>query len=83
LFFFPANAQLTSASPSLRYDIATLYLEQASWNLEEAIEAYKEDERWEKEHPLEVLEKQKKAGLSGGKGKSRQEVGMRRFVGGS
>jgi len=31
-----------------------LYLKQTDYNLEAAIEAYKEDERWEKEHPLEA-----------------------------
>jgi hypothetical protein len=29
-----------------------LYLKQTDYNLEAAIEVYKEDERWEKEHPL-------------------------------
>jgi len=29
-----------------------LYLKQTDYNLEAAIEIYKEDERWEKEHPL-------------------------------
>lgn len=41
-----------------------------------AVEAYQEDERWEKEHPLEAKEKAKK-------GKSAKSVGMRRFVGSS
>ncbi|KAF2143307.1 uncharacterized protein K452DRAFT_247755 [Aplosporella prunicola CBS 121167] len=34
------------------YDIALLYLEQADYNLDTAIEAYKADERWEMEHPM-------------------------------
>ena len=36
-----------------RYDIALLYLKQASYNLEMAVEAYLADERWGKEHPIE------------------------------
>jgi len=51
-------------------------MQQNDWDLEAAIEAYKEDERWEKEHPLEVLQMAKK-------GKSAKNVGMRRFVGSS
>ncbi|QIW96364.1 hypothetical protein AMS68_001882 [Peltaster fructicola] len=33
------------------YDVALLYLKQAEWCLEDAIEAYREDEVWEKDHP--------------------------------
>jgi hypothetical protein len=50
-----------------------LYLSQAEYDLEAAIEAYKDDERWEKEHPMEANIK--------GKGKTRQSVGRRRFTG--
>jgi len=56
------------------YDVALLYLQQAHWVLDDAISAYRDDERWEKEHPLEV--KQRNA-----KGKAVQTAGMRRFVG--
>lgn len=56
-----------------RYDVALLYLEEAEYDLEQAIEAYRDDERWEKEHPIEASVK--------GKGKSKQEVGRRRFTG--
>jgi hypothetical protein len=31
----------------------TVYLEQTGYDLEAAIQAYKDDERWEKEHPFE------------------------------
>jgi LysM repeat protein len=55
------------------YDVALLYLEQVDYNLEAAIEAYRDDERWEKEHPMEINGK--------GKGKTRHEVGKRRFTG--
>jgi len=41
------------------YDIALLYLKQSEYNLELAIAAYKEDEKWEKEHPLEAAKKGK------------------------
>ncbi|CAK3861537.1 Prefoldin subunit 4 [Lecanosticta acicola] len=58
------------------YDVALLYLKQVDWNLEAATEAFKEDERWEKEHPREAKQKMKK-------GKSAKDAGMRRFVGGS
>ena len=57
----------------LRYDVATLYLQQTDWDFDAAVEAYREDERWEKEHPMQAREKGKKA----------KGVGMRRFVGSS
>ena len=66
---------LISIPPHLRYDVALLYLQQADWDLEIAIVAYKDDERWEKEHPLEAKQKVKN-------GKKAKDVGMRRFVGG-
>lgn len=47
--------------PQHRYDVALLYLQQADYNLDEAIGAYKSDERWEREHPLEAVKKGKKA----------------------
>lgn len=64
---------LTSLPPSLRYDVATLYLQQNEWSLETAIDAFKDDERWEAEHPLEAK--------AMGKGKSAKTAGIRRFVG--
>lgn len=39
------------------------------------MEAYREDERWEREHPLAAKEKARK-------GKNATTMGMRRFVGG-
>jgi len=63
--------KLTSIPPASRYDVATLYMQQADWSLDAAVEAYMEDERWEKEHPMQAREKGKKA----------KSVGMRRFVG--
>ena len=68
---------LTSVAPRFRYDVAVLYLKNAEWNLDEAIQAYQEDEQWEKEHPLHKDDKRTKAP------KKPKEVGMRRFVGGS
>ncbi|KAI7552257.1 hypothetical protein KC331_g2012 [Hortaea werneckii] len=59
------------------YDVALLYLEQAAWDVQTAIEAYRDDEAWEAAHPLEADEKAKS------KGKSAKSVGMRRFVGSS
>ncbi|KAF2160935.1 hypothetical protein M409DRAFT_28541 [Zasmidium cellare ATCC 36951] len=63
------------ATKVAEYDVAMLYLKNADWNLEAAIDAYKEDEQWEKAHPLEAQSKKK--------GKSAKDVGMRRFVGAS
>lgn len=68
--------RLTSIPMHLRYDVALLYLKQSDWNLDAAVEAYKDDEQWEKEHPLEAKHKMKN-------GKSAQNTGMRRFVGAS
>lgn len=34
------------------YNVATLYLKGSDYNLEVAIEAFKADERWEKNHPM-------------------------------
>ena len=56
-----------------RYDVALLYLEQANYDLELAIEVYKDDERWERENPMQ--------GKSKGKGRSKHDVGRRRFTG--
>jgi len=33
------------------YDVATLYLEQAEYDLAAAVDAYVGDEAWEREHP--------------------------------
>lgn len=33
------------------YDVATLYLEQAGYDLAAAVDAYFADEAWEREHP--------------------------------
>jgi hypothetical protein len=54
-----------------RYDVALLYLEQADYNLEHAITAYKADEDWEKEHSLEAAKK--------GKAKNTQSPGRRKW----
>lgn len=66
--------------PSLRYDVALLYLQQSDYDLELAIDDYREDERWEKEHPLEAKEKAKKGKATS---KTAKDAGMRRFVGSS
>lgn len=55
------------------YDIALLYLEQVDYDLDAAVEAYRDDERWEKEHPMEANIK--------GKEKTTQNVVNRRFTG--
>ncbi|KAI7389333.1 hypothetical protein KC336_g17171, partial [Hortaea werneckii] len=62
------------------YDIALLYLDQAAWDVQAAIEAFREDEAWERAHPLEA---EGKATKTKREGKSARNVGMRRFVGSS
>lgn len=76
LAWWVAADVLTSIPPRLRYDVALLYLQQVDWDLDAAVDAYREDERWEREHPLAAMEKVKK-------GKSAKSAGMRRFVGAS
>ncbi|APA10508.1 hypothetical protein SS1G_06971 [Sclerotinia sclerotiorum 1980 UF-70] len=55
------------------YDVAVLYLEQANYDLELAMGVYRDDERWEKENPISDKGK--------GKGKTKSDVGRRRFTG--
>lgn len=43
---------LMRLSPKYRYELALIYLKQSHYDLEKAIAAYMEDERWESEHPL-------------------------------
>ncbi|KAI7459861.1 hypothetical protein KC357_g9095 [Hortaea werneckii] len=62
------------------YDIALLYLDQAAWDVQAAIEAFREDEAWERAHPLEADGKATKKNMEA---KSARNVGMRRFVGSS
>ncbi|KAJ4410171.1 hypothetical protein N0V91_002180 [Didymella pomorum] len=57
------------------YDVAVLYLEQTSYNLEKAMATFKADEKWEKEHPLQAVKK--------GKTPAPQSPGKRRWFGGS
>lgn len=45
------------------YDVAVLYLKQSDYDLDLAVEVYKADEKWEREHPLDARSK--------GKGKAR------------
>lgn len=54
-----------------RYDVALLYLEQADYTLEHAVNAYKADEKWEKDHPLQAAKK--------GKAKATQSTGRRKW----
>lgn len=57
-----------------RYDVALLYLKQSDYNLDEAIEAFRADERWEKENPMGPMmkgkasqsQRRRKFGVSGG-----------------
>jgi len=61
--------------PQLRYDVALLYLQQADYNLDEAIGAYKSDERWEREHPLEAVKKGKSKASSAATGRRKWGFG--------
>lgn len=73
VFFFFDSYCKKIANVSLwvndRYDVALLYLEQAEYDLDAAVNTYLTDELWEKEHPL--------APASGGKLK--QKLSGRRF----
>jgi len=57
------------------YDVALLYLQQTDYDLEQAIQTYKTDEQWEKDHPIGAAKK--------GKSKATQGSGKRRWFGGS
>lgn len=47
------------ATKCAEYNMAQLYLKASSYELDAAIEAFKADEQWEKEHPMEGKAKQK------------------------
>lgn len=49
--------------------MAILYLQQAQYDLDAAVEAYRADEKWEKDHPIE----------SSSKGKAKQKASKRKF----
>ncbi|PNS17286.1 hypothetical protein CAC42_6969 [Sphaceloma murrayae] len=61
-----------SVAPTHRYDVAVMYLEQNEYDIDAAVQAFQDDEQWEKDHPMQ--EKGKKT-------KTPKSVGMRRFVG--
>ncbi|KAG8528830.1 uncharacterized protein KY384_006519 [Bacidia gigantensis] len=50
---------VTTKNPD--YDMALLYLQQAEYKLDAAVESYVADERWEREHPLESSSRGKSA----------------------
>ncbi|KAL8936246.1 MAG: hypothetical protein Q9211_004276 [Gyalolechia sp. 1 TL-2023] len=43
------------------YDVALLYLNQAKYDVDSAVEAYLSDEKWEREHPMESSSKSQPA----------------------
>ena len=47
------------ASKCADYNVATLYLKGSDYNLEMAVEAFKADEQWEKDHPMKGSGKEK------------------------
>ena len=60
---------VTSIPMRYRYDVALLYLEQAEYDLDAAVEAFKADEKWEKENPMSASSK----------GKSKRSPGRRKY----
>ncbi|KAF1965414.1 hypothetical protein BU23DRAFT_593678 [Bimuria novae-zelandiae CBS 107.79] len=68
---FMVGCKVADIAPCYRYDVALLYLQQADYNLEEAIATFKADERWEREHPLEAARQ--------GKAKASQSSGRRKW----
>ncbi|RYP79114.1 hypothetical protein DL771_000092 [Monosporascus sp. 5C6A] len=59
------------------YDVAVLYLEQAGYDLEAAVERYLADEEWERAHPLEARRRGKRVGGGGaGSGSGRVTMGL-------
>ena len=62
---------LASVPPRCRYDIALLYLNQAKYDLDAAVETYLADEKWEKAHPMEASSKGKTKQTS-----SRRRIGV-------
>ncbi|KAI9675645.1 MAG: hypothetical protein M1817_001012 [Caeruleum heppii] len=52
------------------YDVALLYLKQSNYDLDLAVETYRADEKWEKEHPMASAR---------GKGKANQDPPTRRL----
>ncbi|MCJ1413173.1 hypothetical protein MMC19_007277 [Ptychographa xylographoides] len=46
------SCKVADFSVKSRYDIALLYLRQSEYDLDAAVTAYKEDEKWEREHPM-------------------------------
>jgi len=58
--YFTGKADHASSVPMhLRYDIALLYLQQANYDLDLAVETYLADEKWERDHPMEGSSKDK------------------------
>lgn len=52
-----------------RYDVALLYLKQAEYDLDTAVQSFKADEKWERENPMSASSK----------GKSKQSTGRRKY----
>ena len=50
------------ATKCAEYDVAGLYLKGSEWDLERAVEAFREDEKWEREHPMKGKEKERAGG---------------------
>ncbi|KAF2008901.1 hypothetical protein BU24DRAFT_428891 [Aaosphaeria arxii CBS 175.79] len=72
---FMVGCKVADLAPRYRYDMALMYLQQADYNLDAAIEAFKADERWEQKHPLEAARKGKSSNSVQGVGKWRWAFG--------
>ncbi|KAH7128306.1 hypothetical protein B0J11DRAFT_431418 [Dendryphion nanum] len=58
----------------VEYDVALMYLQQSDYDLDQAMEAFKADEKWEIEHPLEAARHGK------AKAKAPQALGRRKWA---
>ena len=56
-------------TPIYSYDVALLYLQQVDYDLDRAVNAYKADEQWEVDHPIETMKKGKSKATKNSRGK--------------
>jgi len=61
----------------VEYDVAKVYLEEAKWDLDKAVDRWEEDERWEKEQAVKGMGGGKNVAKGKGKGKASGSRGIR------
>lgn len=67
----------------MEYDVGKVYLEEAKWDLDKAVERWEEDERWEKEQAVKGMGGGKNNTSKGkGKGKASGSKGARTSLSG-